>query len=33
MDAFVAEYIAEANREIETFNRQLELQQPDLFDP
>ncbi|XP_035465310.1 dynein axonemal assembly factor 9 isoform X4 [Scophthalmus maximus] len=34
MEEFVNEYIAEANKEIELFNRQLELQgQPDLFDP
>ncbi|KAM9842124.1 dynein axonemal assembly factor 9 [Aulostomus maculatus] len=34
MDEFIKEYIAEANREIELFNHQLELQgQPDLFDP
>lgn len=34
MDEFIKEYIAEANKEIELFNRQLELQgQPDLFDP
>ncbi|XP_056914370.1 uncharacterized protein C20orf194 homolog isoform X1 [Takifugu flavidus] len=34
MDAFIAEYVAEANREVELFNRQLELRgQPDLFDP
>ncbi|XP_029981871.1 dynein axonemal assembly factor 9 [Sphaeramia orbicularis] len=34
MDEFINEYIAEANKEIELFNRQLELQgQPDLFDP
>ena len=34
MDEFIKEYIAEANKEIEQFNRQLELQgQPDLFDP
>ncbi|XP_071353876.1 dynein axonemal assembly factor 9 isoform X2 [Trachinotus anak] len=34
MEEFIEEYIAEANKEIEIFNRQLELQgQPDLFDP
>ncbi|XP_069391597.1 dynein axonemal assembly factor 9 [Paralichthys olivaceus] len=34
MEEFVKEYIAEANKEIELFNRQLELLgQPDLFDP
>lgn len=34
MEEFIEEYIAEANKEIELFNRQLELQgQPDLFDP
>ncbi|KAM3850599.1 dynein axonemal assembly factor 9 [Diretmus argenteus] len=34
MEEFIREYIAEANKEIETFNHQLELQhQPDLFDP
>uniref|UniRef100_A0A7N6BTG9 Uncharacterized protein n=1 Tax=Anabas testudineus TaxID=64144 RepID=A0A7N6BTG9_ANATE len=34
MEKFIEEYIAEANKEIELFNRQLELQgQPDLFDP
>uniref|UniRef100_A0A3Q0T459 Dynein axonemal assembly factor 9 n=1 Tax=Amphilophus citrinellus TaxID=61819 RepID=A0A3Q0T459_AMPCI len=34
MDEFIKEYIAEANKEIEKFNCQLELQgQPDLFDP
>ncbi|GAA6224863.1 uncharacterized protein C20orf194 homolog [Lates japonicus] len=34
MEEFIKEYIAEANKEIELFNRQLELQgQPDLFDP
>lgn len=34
MDQFINEYIAEANKEIERFNRELELQgQPDLFDP
>ncbi|XP_041827868.1 uncharacterized protein C20orf194 homolog [Melanotaenia boesemani] len=34
MDEFIKEYIAEANKEIEHFNRQLEAQeQPDLFDP
>uniref|UniRef100_A0A3Q3IIW6 Uncharacterized protein n=1 Tax=Monopterus albus TaxID=43700 RepID=A0A3Q3IIW6_MONAL len=34
MEEFITEYIAEANKEIELFNRQLELQeQPDLFDP
>ncbi|XP_071778609.2 dynein axonemal assembly factor 9 [Centroberyx gerrardi] len=33
MDEFIKEYIAEANKEIELFNHQLELQaQPDLFD-
>lgn len=34
MEEFIKEYITEANKEIELFNRQLELQeQPDLFDP
>lgn len=34
MEAFIQEYITEANKEVEQFNRQLELQgQPDLFDP
>ncbi|KAM4625546.1 dynein axonemal assembly factor 9 [Polymixia lowei] len=34
MDEFMKEYVAEANKEIELFNRQLDLQgQPDLFDP
>ncbi|XP_070835102.1 dynein axonemal assembly factor 9 isoform X1 [Chaetodon trifascialis] len=34
MEEFIKEYISEANKEIELFNRQLELQgQPDLFDP
>lgn len=34
MEEFIKEYIAEANQEIELFNRQLDLQeQPDLFDP
>lgn len=34
MDDFIAEYVAEANREVALFNRQLELRgQPDLFDP
>ncbi|XP_056151860.1 uncharacterized protein C20orf194 homolog isoform X2 [Lampris incognitus] len=34
MDEFMTEYIAEANREIELYNHQLELQgHPDLFDP
>lgn len=34
MEEFIKDYITEANREIELFNRQLELQgQPDLFDP
>lgn len=34
MEAFIAEYLAEANKGVELFNRQLELQgQPDLFDP
>ncbi|CAG01268.1 unnamed protein product, partial [Tetraodon nigroviridis] len=33
MEDFIGEYVAEANREVELFNRQLELQeQPDLFD-
>ncbi|XP_041668357.1 uncharacterized protein C20orf194 homolog [Cheilinus undulatus] len=32
MEEFIKEYITEANKEIELFNRQLELQ-PDLFDP
>lgn len=34
MDEFIKEYVAEANKEIDVFNRQLELHgQPDLFDP
>ncbi|XP_028994932.1 uncharacterized protein C20orf194 homolog [Betta splendens] len=34
MEEFIEDYITEANKEIELFNRQLELQgQPDLFDP
>lgn len=34
MEEFIKEYLTEANKEIELFNRQLELQrQPDLFDP
>lgn len=34
MEEFIKEYIAEANKEIEQFNCQLELQgQPDLFEP
>ncbi|XP_075963544.1 dynein axonemal assembly factor 9 [Anarhichas minor] len=34
MEEFIKEYLAEANKEVELFNRQLELQgQPDLFDP
>ncbi|XP_054470247.1 uncharacterized protein C20orf194 homolog [Anoplopoma fimbria] len=34
MEDFIKEYLAEANKEVELFNRQLELQgQPDLFDP
>ncbi|KAM9356171.1 dynein axonemal assembly factor 9 [Pholidichthys leucotaenia] len=34
MDEFIKEYIAEVNKEIEQFNRQLEMQrQPDLFEP
>lgn len=34
MEDFITEYVAEANREVELFNRQLELQeQSDLFDP
>ncbi|XP_008314430.1 dynein axonemal assembly factor 9 [Cynoglossus semilaevis] len=34
MEEFVKQYITEANKEIELFNRQLELQeQPDLFGP
>ncbi|XP_029972120.1 dynein axonemal assembly factor 9 [Salarias fasciatus] len=34
MEAFVREYVSDANREIERFNAGLELQdQPDLFDP
>ncbi|XP_072313812.1 dynein axonemal assembly factor 9 [Eucyclogobius newberryi] len=34
LDQFIDEYIAEANDEIEHFNRELELhRQPDLFDP
>uniref|UniRef100_A0AAQ5Y3D7 Uncharacterized protein n=1 Tax=Amphiprion ocellaris TaxID=80972 RepID=A0AAQ5Y3D7_AMPOC len=34
MDEFIKEYVSEANKQIEHFNRQLELHgQPDLFDP
>ncbi|XP_034050720.1 uncharacterized protein C20orf194 homolog [Thalassophryne amazonica] len=34
MEEFIKQYIAEANKEIELFNHQLELRtQPDLFDP
>lgn len=34
MEEFINEYISDANKEIERFNSQLELQgQPDLFDP
>uniref|UniRef100_A0A4W5MFS4 Uncharacterized protein n=1 Tax=Hucho hucho TaxID=62062 RepID=A0A4W5MFS4_9TELE len=34
MDQFIAEYVEEANREIDLFNNQLEQQQhQDLFDP
>ncbi|XP_061600312.1 uncharacterized protein C20orf194 homolog isoform X1 [Cololabis saira] len=34
MDQFMNQYVAEANKQIEHFNRQLELQEkPDLFDP
>lgn len=34
MEEFIKDYITEANKDIELFNRQLELQgQPDLFDP
>ncbi|XP_020499013.2 uncharacterized protein C20orf194 homolog [Labrus bergylta] len=34
MEEFIKEYVTEANKEIELFNRQLELQgQSDLFDP
>lgn len=34
MEEFIKEYIAEANKEIEQFNCQLESQgQPDLFEP
>ncbi|KAJ8281465.1 hypothetical protein GJAV_G00068000 [Gymnothorax javanicus] len=34
MEQFIDEYVEEANKEIERFNRELELQgQPDLFDP
>ncbi|KAK7904154.1 hypothetical protein WMY93_016761 [Mugilogobius chulae] len=34
MDQFIDEYITEANKEIEHFNRELELHlEPDLFDP
>lgn len=34
MDEFIREYVAEANQEIELFNRRLELQErADLFDP
>uniref|UniRef100_A0A3Q3XGX3 Uncharacterized protein n=1 Tax=Mola mola TaxID=94237 RepID=A0A3Q3XGX3_MOLML len=34
MEEFIKEYITKANKEIELFNRQLELhEQPDLFDP
>ncbi|XP_068608094.1 dynein axonemal assembly factor 9 [Brachionichthys hirsutus] len=34
MEDFIGDYVTEANRDIELFNRQLELQaEPDLFDP
>ncbi|KAG7271007.1 hypothetical protein CRUP_038458, partial [Coryphaenoides rupestris] len=34
MELFIREYVCDANREIELFNSQLDLQtQPDLFDP
>ncbi|KAG5848195.1 hypothetical protein ANANG_G00095880 [Anguilla anguilla] len=34
MEQFIDEYVEEANKEVERFNRELELQgQPDLFDP
>lgn len=34
IDLFIDEYIAEVNKEVEHFNRELELhRQPDLFDP
>ncbi|XP_061898385.1 uncharacterized protein C20orf194 homolog isoform X2 [Entelurus aequoreus] len=34
LNEFIKEYVAEANKDIELYNRQLELQvQPDLFDP
>ncbi|KAJ8336232.1 hypothetical protein SKAU_G00395750, partial [Synaphobranchus kaupii] len=34
MEQFIDEYVEEANKEIERFNHELELQgQPDLFDP
>ncbi|KAK0155714.1 hypothetical protein N1851_001791 [Merluccius polli] len=34
MEQFITEYVCDANREIELFNSQLDLQtQPDLFDP
>lgn len=34
MEQFIDEYVVEANKEVERFNRELELQgQPDLFDP
>lgn len=34
LELFIREYVCDANREIELFNRQLDLQtQPDLFDP
>uniref|UniRef100_A0A8C6S667 Si:ch211-194c3.5 n=1 Tax=Neogobius melanostomus TaxID=47308 RepID=A0A8C6S667_9GOBI len=34
IDQFIDEYIAEVNKEIERFNRELDLhRQPDLFDP
>ncbi|XP_078132909.1 dynein axonemal assembly factor 9 [Sander vitreus] len=34
MEEFIKEYLTKANREVEQFNSQLELQgQPDLFDP
>uniref|UniRef100_A0A8C5AVQ8 Dynein axonemal assembly factor 9 n=1 Tax=Gadus morhua TaxID=8049 RepID=A0A8C5AVQ8_GADMO len=34
MEQFIREYVCDANREIELFNSQLDLQtQPDLFDP
>ena len=34
MEQFIEEYLQEANKEIERFNRELELKdQRDLFDP